>query len=219
MSGRSATEIEDASPAPSQLECRGEHLALTAPGCYAAFEELILHLAERDGKVVILVDEYDKPLLGQLGQPGVREIQTVLKAFYGVIKTTEAAQRFVLLTGVSKFSKVSIFSDLNNLTDLTMNRSAATLLGYTQGELEANFPDYIAALAVSWANPGRRLSPICATGTTATGSTPNGGDGLQSCLGDEVLPGAEVQELLVRDRHAEFPDRAAQGTSHSPWAI
>ena len=115
----------------------------------ARFRELILKLAERDGKVVILVDEYDKPLLGQLGQPGVCEIQSALKAFYGVIKATESAQRFVLITGVSKFSKVSIFSDLNNLTDLTMNRSAATLLGYTQGELEANFPEHITALAAA----------------------------------------------------------------------
>jgi len=122
---------------------------LTRQGEGPRFRELIEGLAARDGKVVILVDEYDKPLLGQLGQPGVREIQAALKAFYGVIKTTEAAQRFVLITGVSKFSKVSIFSDLNNLTDLTMNRSAATLLGYTQGELEANFPEHIAALAAA----------------------------------------------------------------------
>jgi hypothetical protein len=122
-------------------------VSLTRQGEGPRFRELIDGLAARDGKVVILVDEYDKPLLGQLGQPGVREIQTVLKAFYGVIKSTEASQRFVLITGVSKFSKVSIFSDLNNLTDLTMNRSAATLLGYTQSELEANFPEHIAALA------------------------------------------------------------------------
>jgi hypothetical protein len=113
----------------------------------ARLRELVLKLAERDGKVVILVDEYDKPLLGQLGQPGVREIQSALKAFYSVIKTTEALQRFVLITGVSKFSKVSIFSDLNNLTDLTMDARTATLLGYTQSELEASFPEYIERLA------------------------------------------------------------------------
>jgi hypothetical protein len=64
-----------------------------------------------------------------------------------VIKTTEPQQRFVLLTGVSKFSKVSVFSDLNNLTDLTMRRNTATLLGYTQAELETNFSDYIDRLA------------------------------------------------------------------------
>jgi len=113
------------------------------------FQELIDNLADRHGKVVILVDEYDKPLLGHLGNPAVAEFQRILKEFYSVIKTTEAQQRFALLTGVSKFSKVSVFSDLNNLTDLTMSRHAATLLGYTQDELEHNFPDYIEALAGS----------------------------------------------------------------------
>ncbi len=111
------------------------------------FRELIHSLGDREGKVVILIDEYDKPLLGHLGQESASEIQTVLKQFYSVVKATEAQQRFVLITGVSKFSKVSIFSDLNNLTDLTMNRQAATLLGYTQEEVEANFPDYIERLA------------------------------------------------------------------------
>ena len=113
----------------------------------AGFLALIRQLAERDGQVVILVDEYDKPLLGHLGHPSAKPIQTVLKQFYSVIKTTEANQRFAFLTGVSKFTKVSIFSDLNNLTDLTMDPRTATLLGYTQDELEANFPDYIARLA------------------------------------------------------------------------
>ena len=112
-----------------------------------AFESLVMQLAARDGKVVILVDEYDKPLLGHLGSESALEIQRVLKQFYSVIKTTEAQQRFVLLTGVSKFSKVSVFSDLNNLTDLTMQRSSATLLGYTQDEVENNFGEYIDALA------------------------------------------------------------------------
>jgi hypothetical protein len=110
------------------------------------FLDLIEKLHAAHGKVVILVDEYDKPLLGHLGQDGVCEIQTLLKSFYSVIKTTESLQRFALLTGVSKFSKVSIFSDLNNLTDLTMDREAGTLLGYTQEELEGNFGQYIQAL-------------------------------------------------------------------------
>ncbi len=86
-------------------------------------------------------------MLGHLGQESAREIQALLKQFYAVVKATEEQQRFVLVTGVSKFSRVSIFSDLNNLTDLTMDRRAATLLGYTQEEVEANFPDYIERLA------------------------------------------------------------------------
>jgi hypothetical protein len=123
------------------------NIALTQDGAAARFRELIDILGERGGKVVILVDEYDKPLLGHLGLPTVTAIQTVLKQFYGVIKATESHQRFALITGVSKFAKVSIFSDLNNLTDLTMDPRTATLLGYTQDELESNFPDYIERLA------------------------------------------------------------------------
>ncbi len=122
-------------------------IALTRERAAGRFLELVESLADRDGKVVILVDEYDKPLLGHLGQPMVTAIQTVLKQFYAVIKTTESHQRFVFITGVSKFAKVSIFSDLNNLTDLTMDPRTATLLGYTQEELEAGFPDYIERLA------------------------------------------------------------------------
>ncbi len=128
---------------------RDTGVGLTREGPAARFQELVQKLAARDGKVVILIDEYDKPLLGHLGQPTAAEIQRVLKAFYSVVKGTEAQQRFVLLTGVSKFSKVSVFSDLNNLTDLTMSRSTATLLGYTQAELESNFPEHIAALAAA----------------------------------------------------------------------
>ncbi len=113
---------------------------------YSRFRELIQKSA-RNRPVVILIDEYDKPLLSHLGEESAVDVQTLLKRFYSVIKSTEAYQRFVLLTGVSKFSKVSIFSDLNNLTDLTMQQRAATLLGYTQEELETNFPGYIDRLA------------------------------------------------------------------------
>ena len=123
------------------------NISLTQKSASGRFQELVNNLSERDGKVVILVDEYDKPLLSHLEKPSAPEIQRVLKEFYAVIKTTEPQQRFVLLTGVSKFSKVSVFSGLNNLTDLTMRRSTATLLGYTQSELEDNFPEYIAALS------------------------------------------------------------------------
>jgi len=111
------------------------------------FLELVETLSQEDQKVVILVDEYDKPLLNHIGKESVKEIQGVLKNFYSVIKTTEPYQRFAMITGVSKFSRVSIFSDLNNLTDLTMTLPEATLLGYTQEELEENFDGYIEAVA------------------------------------------------------------------------
>jgi hypothetical protein len=123
-------------------------MVLKKEGASRQFEELILSLAEKNS-IVVLVDEYDKPLLAHLGKEGAKDIQSLLKDFYSVIKTTESVQRFALITGISKFSKVSIFSDLNNLTDLTMHRDAGTLLGYTQDELEGNFGEYIELLGES----------------------------------------------------------------------
>ncbi len=97
-------------------------------------------------KVVLLVDEYDKPLLGHLGKDDVNEIRDALKEFYSVIKTCEGMQRFAFITGVSKFSKVSIFSDLNNLNEFSMDARVATLFGYTHEEVKANFPESLKAL-------------------------------------------------------------------------
>ena len=113
------------------------------------FKRLIDALAAKspDGRMVLLVDEYDKPLLGHLMKPDVAEFRDALKAFYSVIKTLESKQRFAFITGVSKFSKVSIFSDLNNLKDWTMHPRAATLFGYTHDEVLKYFPGCIHALA------------------------------------------------------------------------
>lgn len=119
------------------------------------FKELILALYRKTGMtVVILIDEYDKPLTDHLGH-GEKAIATakanrnVLKYFFGVIKGGEVAPalRFVLLTGVSKFSRVSIFSELNNLYDLTMDSQFADMLGYTHDEIETYFEAHIKAMA------------------------------------------------------------------------
>ena len=100
-----------------------------------------------DGRMALLIDEYDKPLLGHLMKPDVTEFRDALKAFYSVVKTLESKQRFTFITGVSKFSKVSIFSDLNNLNDWTMDARMATLFGYTHDEVPRFFPGRIHALA------------------------------------------------------------------------
>ena len=110
------------------------------------FGYLIDQLYKRD-QVVILVDEYDKPILDNISSPHVKEIQKCLKGFYSVLKDRNTQERLLFVTGVSKFSHVSLFSDLNNLTDITMDARYATMLGYTQEELEANFGDRIAAVA------------------------------------------------------------------------
>ena len=113
-----------------------------------AFSNVINDLAAEsdDGQVVVLIDEYDKPLLGHLMTPQATEFKNALKAFYSVLKTLEGKQRFLFITGVSKFSKVSIFSDLNNLKDYTLESVVATLFGYTHEEVRRNFPQSIAAL-------------------------------------------------------------------------
>ena len=103
----------------------------------------------KDGQIVLLVDEYDKPLLGHLSKPDVTQFRDFLKEFYSVIKTLEEKQRFTFITGVSKFSKVSIFSDLNNLKDRTMTASEATLLGYTHDELRRWFPESFEKIAAA----------------------------------------------------------------------
>ncbi len=96
---------------------------------------------------VMLVDEYDKPLLGTLNTPDVIKFRDALKSFYSVIKTKESLMRFTFITGISKFSKVSIFSDLNNLIDISMSTQFATLLGYTHDEVKKFFPGWIEKLA------------------------------------------------------------------------
>ncbi len=113
------------------------------------FVELIEKLSAK-GKVVILVDEYDKPLIEYIEAEKIetaKEIRQVLKNFYGVIKGMDAYLRFVFITGVSKFSKVSVFSDLNNLRDITLSKPFAALLGYTETELKQYFDPYMTQLA------------------------------------------------------------------------
>ena len=133
-----------------QNECVRNGIAFPDdPNPATAFEQTILALAAKspDGRMVLLVDEYDKPLLGHLMKPDVMEFRDALKAFYSVIKTLESKQRFTFITGVSKFSKVSIFSDLNNLNDWTMHHKVATLFGYTHEEVLKYFPGRIHELA------------------------------------------------------------------------
>ena len=108
------------------------------------FRELIARLAPQ-GKITLLIDEYDKPITDLLeNAEKVQENVDTLKDFYSVLKSSEAKHlQFTFVTGVSKYGKLSIFSDLNNLIDITVDARFATLLGYTQQELEHYFADYL----------------------------------------------------------------------------
>ena len=126
-----------------QAEAQGMSLSQTEAS--DRLEELILKLHAASGeRVVVLVDEYDKPILDHLHQPErALELREGLRNRYSVLKSQDARLRFVLLTGVSKFSKVSLFSGLNNLEDLTLDERFATLCGYTQTELEGTFAAWL----------------------------------------------------------------------------
>ncbi len=113
----------------------------TAP---SLFDELIYRLSANGEKVVILIDEYDKPILDNiLDREEALRIRTLLKQFYGMIKAMEENIRFSFITGVSKFTQVSIFSDLNHLDDMTMMPEYATICGFTQEECEHYFAEWI----------------------------------------------------------------------------
>jgi len=119
-------------------------VALSGTTIKTMFAELLRKLADR-GKIVLLVDEYDKPIIDYLDDvEQAKANQQILKTFYSVIKDSDPYIEFLLITGVSKFSKVSIFSELNNLADITLNRHFADLTGYTQAELETAFAPYMA---------------------------------------------------------------------------
>ena len=113
------------------------------------FMGLIARIYEKTGKpVVILVDEYDKPLLQSINNKELQDdFRATLKAFYSALKTQDRYIRFALLTGVTKFGKVSVFSDQNNLTDISMDESYDTLCGITEEEMHRYFEEGIQKLA------------------------------------------------------------------------
>ena len=109
------------------------------------FKELIWKAHKHFGrKLVLLIDEYDKPMIDNIGDLDfAQQIRKQLHGFYSIIKAADEHLRFVLLTGVSKFSKVSIFSGLNNLNDISLNPQYASVCGYTEHDLDNVFGQHL----------------------------------------------------------------------------
>ena len=106
--------------------------------------QIIYHLYKTHGQVVILIDEYDKPILDNLTDlKKANEMREVLRSFYLILKSSDKYLRFVMLTGISKFSKVGVFSALNNLEDISMDERYGDIVGYTQSELNNYFNGWI----------------------------------------------------------------------------
>ena len=113
------------------------------------FKGVIRRACEQTGhRVAIFVDEYDKPMLQAIGNKALqREFRDTLKPFYGVLKTMDGCIKFAILTGVTKFGKVSVFGDLNNLEDISMNKRYASLCGITEQEIHESLEDELHELA------------------------------------------------------------------------
>ena len=128
-----------------QAKHNGVTLQETTPD--AMFHELILKLHENSGDVVILLDEYDKPILGNISKGNCSDFLDALNVFYSVIKEKSSMLRLAFVTGVSKFCHVSLFSELNNLTDITLNQDYAEMLGFTEAEVRKYYAGRMPAAA------------------------------------------------------------------------
>ena len=113
------------------------------------FRGIIQRANEQTGqRVVILIDEYDKPMLQAIGNEELQQkFRNIMKAFYSVLKTMDGYIKFALLTGVTKFGKVSVFSDLNNLIDISMDEQYVELCGITEKEIHDNMEEDLHILA------------------------------------------------------------------------
>ncbi len=116
------------------------------------FKELIVNLSAQ-GQVAIIIDEYDKPIIDYMDDiPQAETNKKILKNFYSILKDADKYIKLLFITGVSKFSKVSIFSDLNNLVDITVDENYSQIVGWTKDEIENYFPDYIKDVANKYKN-------------------------------------------------------------------
>jgi hypothetical protein len=123
-------------------------ITLKSKSAIDCFSDLIKALQKKTGKnVVVLVDEYDKPVTAHLTDTDLKLFQTAVHDFYQVMKGADEYLHLVFLTGVSKFSGLSIFSALNNPRDITLHEQYVSICGYTQEELESNFSEYIDSAA------------------------------------------------------------------------
>lgn len=145
-----ATPATLAASLDEQLVSAAEAMGLTVEGATlpSRFSKLIKSAASSGTGTVVIIDEYDKPILDHItDQAEAAAMRSVLHGFYGVLKGSDGYLRMALVTGISKFARVSLFSALNQLTDLTLMPSAAQLCGYTAEEMQRSLGGWVEKLA------------------------------------------------------------------------
>ena len=135
------------------------HLSISGSSLQSRLTRLVRALAEQGSQVVVLVDEYDKPIINNLSSLNTAEKnRDLLGDFFGALKGLDAQIKFTFITGVSKFSQVSIFSGLNNLKDITMVDSYADMLGYTEEDLHRYFQSHIHSILQKRNKSGQKIT-------------------------------------------------------------
>ena len=144
------TGIEQAIVEMISRTARKQNVVLHSNSMTGALIDLIEETYAVNGHVVVLIYEYDKPILDNLSDlKKTDEIREVLRSFYTVLKSCDEYLRFVFITGISKFSKMGVFSAMNNLEDISMDKRFGDIAGYTQNELEYYFDDWLNVAAVN----------------------------------------------------------------------
>lgn len=139
--GHNSIGLRNAIDGVLETTAKNYNISLTLTGIDSKFRELIEKLSSTYGQFVVLIDENDKPIIDFLGKDIVKAIENrdIMKVFYSILKDADPYLKLVFITGVSKFARVSIFSDLNNITDITTDKFFPAICGISQDELEQYF--------------------------------------------------------------------------------
>ncbi|WP_194848315.1 ATP-binding protein [Candidatus Neptunochlamydia vexilliferae] len=149
IASRTPDHLETALQVRLEIIAKEHDISIVTTDIQVALDTLVVRLSNKyRKKVAVLIDEYDKPIIDHLEDLDVaRKNRDILKDFFGTIKSLDKHLKFTFITGISKFSRVSLFSALNNLNDITMEPKYAGMMGYTEEELRASFRDHIQKIA------------------------------------------------------------------------
>ncbi|MBF5059086.1 ATP-binding protein [Candidatus Neptunochlamydia vexilliferae] len=148
IANKTPDQLETALRVRLELIAKKHDISIVTADIQVALDTLIVGLSSKyKSKVAVLIDEYDKPIIDRLEDLSTaRENRDLLKGFFGTLKGLDSELRFMLITGISKFSRVSLFSSLNNLKDITMDPRYAAMMGYTEEELKNAFSDHVQSI-------------------------------------------------------------------------